>query len=69
MKSIPVCCDVVKLGMVVEKQVDNAFHAGIKSGDTVMNTVFSSNYQRKELPAVVMMDWSCVPLNVPNRRR
>ena len=55
--------------MVVEKQVDNAFHAGIKSGDTVMNTVFSSNYQRKELPAVVMMDWSCVPLNVPNRRR
>ena len=31
--------------MVVEKQVDNAFHAGIKPGDTVMNTGFSSNYQ------------------------
>ena len=31
--------------MVAEKQVDNAFHAGIKPGDTVMNTGFSSNYQ------------------------
>ena len=55
--------------LVVEKQVDNAFHAEINSGDTVMNTVFSSNYQRRELPGVVTMDWSCVPLNVPNRRR
>ena len=81
MKLIPVCCDVDKFfffhvwywrwksGRVVEKRVDNAFHAGIKSGDTLMNTGFASNYQMKELPAVVMMDWSCVPLNVPNCRR
>ena len=54
--------------MAVEKQVDNAFHAGIKSGDTVMNTVFQVFISMQELQPVVMMGGSCVSLNVPNRR-